>query len=192
MADIKDIEREVIEREWPLDSDGFPHRAAARVVLLNPSNEVYLILGHDVDDPDFRWWFTPGGGIMPGEDARLGAVRELREETGLAAEPESLVGPVLRRRATFRFVGSIRKQDELFFLLQVTQRQAQEIAAGEGRELTALEKNVLDRAAWFTIAELEAEQRRGENVFPRELPKLLRGWIAGWDGTTIEISDISG
>ena len=34
------------------------------------------------------WWFTPGGGLDPGESHRDGAVRELFEETGLRCEAE--------------------------------------------------------------------------------------------------------
>ena len=185
----KDIEREAIAREWPLDEDGFPHRQAARVVLLNPSGEAYLILGHDIDEPAFRWWFTPGGGIEPGESAREAAVRELREETGWAADPERLEGPVLSRQATFRFVGSIRKQDELFFLLRVNRAEAAAVTAGIGRELTALEENVLDRAAWHSPQQLTAAQARGENVFPSCLPELIARWARGWDGELVRLKN---
>lgn len=183
----KDIELEAIAREWPLDEEGFPHRAAARVLLLNPSGEAYLIMGHDIDEPAFRWWFTPGGGIDAGEKVREAAVRELREETGWAADPERLEGPVLSRQATFRFVGSVRKQDELFFLLRVSEAEAAAVSAGIGRELTALEENVLEGAAWHSARQLAALQERGENVFPACLPELIARWARGWDGELVRL-----
>ena len=37
------------------------------------------------------WRSVPGGRVARGEDPRIGAVRELREETGLRVEPAALV-----------------------------------------------------------------------------------------------------
>ncbi|MCI5825661.1 MAG: NUDIX domain-containing protein [Arcanobacterium sp.] len=189
MPNVRDIERDVIAAEWPLDADGVPHRQAARVVVINPEGAIYLILGHDVDDTDYRWWFTPGGGIVAGESPREGAARELREETGLRVNPERFEGPVLQRHATFRFVGSTRRQDEEFFVLRVSAAEVAALDSADGRELTALEEKVLDDRAWWTAAQLEELQQRGENVFPRELAHLLGTWIRGWDGTVIRLTE---
>lgn len=187
MRAAKDIEREVIEREWPLDADGYPHRQAARVVLINPAGETYLIHGHDVDDPNFKWWFTVGGGIMPGESAPAAAVRELAEETGLAAGAERLEGPVLFRQATFRFVGSVRKQDEQFFLLRLSAAEAQAVTEGKHRALTALEQHVLDENGWFSPAQIAALAAVGQYVFPQELASYLHKWLPGWDGVSVSV-----
>lgn len=41
--------------EWPIDDDGFPHRSAGRCIkVFNSHGHVLLILGHDLDMPDYR------------------------------------------------------------------------------------------------------------------------------------------
>lgn len=54
--------------DWPRDSEGYPHRQAARVVLFDARGRLLLAIGHDADDPERQWWFTIGGGIEEGED----------------------------------------------------------------------------------------------------------------------------
>ncbi|MCI6410897.1 NUDIX domain-containing protein, partial [Schaalia hyovaginalis] len=56
--------------EWPLDAEGYPHREAARVLLFDGAGRLLLARGHDADQPGRSWWFTIGGGIMPGEGPR--------------------------------------------------------------------------------------------------------------------------
>jgi 8-oxo-dGTP pyrophosphatase MutT (NUDIX family) len=46
---------------------------------------------------ELRGWELPGGRARPGEDESAALVREVREETGLAVEPEELVGTYVRR-----------------------------------------------------------------------------------------------
>lgn len=177
-----ELVRENIAQEWPEDADGFPHRQAARVLIINPDNQTYLIRGHDYGDDAHCWWFTVGGGICPGEDFRQAAARELREETGLKIEPARLEGPVLFREATFYFALETRKQDEYFFILRVTHAEQQQIDAGIGRELTDLEQEVLEKAYWFTPDQLSEIETQGELVYPLGLAKMLANWVEGWDG----------
>ncbi|MFP7697332.1 NUDIX hydrolase [Trueperella sp. LYQ143] len=170
------------EEEWPLDTDGFPHRQAARCVLFNPEGQIFLILGHDGDDVEHRWWFTPGGGLLDQEDHRSAACRELAEETGLVLDPQRLVGPVLDRRSTFEFTRITRKQDELFFICHITAAEQRIIDERANVNWTALEQEVLDDFRWWDVAELAVIARQGTLVYPVGLADMARHWSAGWDG----------
>ena len=55
-------------------------RPAARVVLLDQANRVFLMHGSDPMRPEKgTWWEIPGGGIEPGETSQEAAARELYE-----------------------------------------------------------------------------------------------------------------
>jgi len=60
--------------------------AAAAVV----SDEAGRVLFHQRTDS--REWALPGGILEPGEQPATGAVREVREETGIVAEAHTLTG----------------------------------------------------------------------------------------------------
>jgi 8-oxo-dGTP pyrophosphatase MutT (NUDIX family) len=67
------------------------HREAARILLLDSQNRIFLMKTHwDPGTGQPPRWLTPGGGRDAGESILQAAVRELREETGLVVEPESL------------------------------------------------------------------------------------------------------
>lgn len=178
-----------LKSEWWRDQDGFPHREAARVVVVDSADLIYLILGHDFSDASHRWWFTVGGGIAAGETSRDGAVRELREETGLVVPSTRLTGPVMRRYATFHFAAETRKQDEDFYLLRVSDAEREVIDSRRDASLTVIEQDLLDDFAWWHPGELEGLESRGEKVYPRGLAGLVAGWLGGWDGSVAEITE---
>jgi 8-oxo-dGTP pyrophosphatase MutT (NUDIX family) len=62
-------------------------RDAVRVVLTDAGGRVLLFHVLTPDEAPDGWWELPGGGIDPGETYLDAAVREVREETGLAPRP---------------------------------------------------------------------------------------------------------
>lgn len=164
--------------DWVLGADGLRFRRAARVLLFDDQDRLLLVRGHDVDRPERSWWFTVGGGIDPGEDARAAAVREVREETGLALDPAALVGPVLTRSAIFDFFAEHCRQDEEFFLARIAEESPD--VAGFARDgWTEAEHDVLDELRWWHLDDLE---RVTVEVFPVGLSALVRPLLGGWDG----------
>lgn len=65
-----------------------PYRPCAGVMLVNRTGQVFV--GQRMD-PTLEAWQMPQGGIDPGEDALTAAVRELGEETGIAADKVELI-----------------------------------------------------------------------------------------------------
>lgn len=65
-----------------------PYRRCVGVVLVNPAGQVFA--GQRIDNPSPAWQM-PQGGIDPGEKPRKAALRELREETGLAPDSVEIV-----------------------------------------------------------------------------------------------------
>lgn len=177
------------DEEWTLGQDGLLERTAARVLMFDPDGRIFLIRGHDSEDPNHRWWFTAGGGLDPDEEPHIGAARELFEETGLDICPSRLIGPVLERTAVFRFTFHDRRQYEKFYLLHVTETEARRVAAWNQDNLTELERDVLDDVAWWDIDAIERAQQNGTHVYPIALADLARTWWQGWDGTIATVDE---
>lgn len=137
-------------------------RESARVILLDDRDHVLLFHGCDPDRPESPFWFTPGGGIDPGETPAQCAVRELREETGLTGVT---LGPLVwRRRARFRFLGQDIDQHEVYFLVRCPRFTVD--TAG----FTPLERAATDGHRWWTLEQMQVESIV---VAPAELPARL-------------------
>ncbi|MEW2289184.1 NUDIX domain-containing protein [Streptomyces sp. NPDC047841] len=91
-------------------------RLAARVLLLDEADRLLLFAGRD-DGDGHTFWYPAGGGCEAGETFEQAAVREIREETGLA---DVALGPeVWRRRAVASWGGRTYDCHERFFLARV-------------------------------------------------------------------------
>ncbi|MFD1719151.1 NUDIX hydrolase [Georgenia deserti] len=171
--------------DWVRGPDGLPYRRAARVILLDAADRVLLVRGHDAGETTRSWWFTVGGGLDAGESPHDGAVREVREETGLEVHPRDLVGPVLTRSAVFDFVRVTCRQDEEFFLARVDSARAVSDAGW-----TMLEREVIDELRWWELDELEDAVAAGTVVYPTTLPRLVRRVAGGWDGSVEHLDEV--
>ena len=70
------------------DLAALPYRPAAGIMLINREGKVFV--GQRLDST-LEAWQMPQGGIDEGEDALTAALRELDEETGIAADKVELV-----------------------------------------------------------------------------------------------------
>jgi 8-oxo-dGTP pyrophosphatase MutT (NUDIX family) len=148
-------------------------RSAVRIVLLDTENNLLLFHTHDVDHPDLgTWWELPGGGIDPGETYLDAAIRELREETGIVAEPAQVGPPTWRRRASFRHRQRRHLQDEVIVALRL-------LIPGpdidESRRLDYEREDYFGFRWWPTPEVLGSSER----FYPGRLPALLGGFLDG-------------
>ena len=146
-------------------------RRAGRVLVVDGSGRVLLLHGYDPARPGEPYWFTVGGGAKPGESLPQAAARELREETGLVAEPGDLGSPVWHEEAEFGFEGTRYRQEQDFFLLRAGPHPDVSTAGMDDEEAA-----VVDGHRWWSVAELESTD---EAFYPVVLPRLLRDLLAG-------------
>ncbi|WP_040736695.1 NUDIX hydrolase [Nocardia tenerifensis] len=161
---------EITERATPAASTGLTvdtTRTTARIVLFDDVGRTLLMRGNDPKTPDVSFWFTVGGVVDPDETLRDAAVRELYDETGYKADPDSLCGPIWRRVAVFPFDGDLIRSEELFFALRVPayEPQAANPAAIERRSITGNK--------WCTAEDIVRLDSSGETVYPYNLDQLL-------------------
>jgi 8-oxo-dGTP pyrophosphatase MutT (NUDIX family) len=141
-------------------------RNTARVLPVDPEGRVLLLHGRDLLRPFGRFWFTIGGAAHEGETLRAAAVREMREEVGIAIDEALLSQPVLEMFIVNTVPGLRIVQDQTFYAVAVP--------AGLRVSLDGmgwLERSTVDNYAWLTPEELEAD---GLVRTDRRLPDVLR------------------
>ncbi|WP_379547529.1 NUDIX hydrolase [Qipengyuania sp. DSG2-2] len=151
------------------DSAPLRLRRAARLFVLDTQGRM-LMFRYDVSDrPPF--WITPGGECDPGESFEDAARRELREETGIIADPGE---QVLRMQPQFKTVeGEPVQGDERFYIVHVDDPQID--TSGH----TELEQQVMKQHRWFTMAEMEDWH---EAIYPADAAALVSGLLTEGTG----------
>lgn len=135
-------------------------------MVLSPDGRVLLQQGHDPYDLSRPpYWFLPGGGIDPGEDAGEALRRELLEECGLR---DLTIGAVLWHQHTaFRFAGIDFDQEEEILLVRVP-----EAVGIRPTALGPLEAAAFLPARWWPLEEIADAT---EVIYPLDLAGRLRG-----------------
>jgi len=148
-------------------------RITARVLLLDPDDRILLIHACDPDDPQHRWWETPGGGVENGETHRDTVIREVAEETGLRL---AHFGRCLWvRESRFRYRGRDHYRREHVYLARVTA-----VTPAVALKPSANEKLGLIERRWWTHADLASCT---DKLLPPNLPDLMGDALAGRIGT---------
>jgi 8-oxo-dGTP pyrophosphatase MutT (NUDIX family) len=141
-------------------------RPAARVLVVDPQNRVLLLRFNHRNGPlaGQVYWATPGGALKLGESWEAAALRELAEETGIAAADPG--APVHARDFPLQMPdGSWVEARERFYLIRVP------VAQMDVGRRTAHEAQVLDRHEWWALDDLA---RTTDIVHPGNLPDILR------------------
>lgn len=141
-------------------------RRAARVLLIDETGRVLLFRGCDPAVPDDKYWFSAGGGIDAGESPRQAAVRELREETGIHADPADFEGPVHQEITEFGFDGKRIRQEQVFFSLRIPRTSI------DTSGFEAMEVATMDSHHWWSLDEL---RDTAQVIYPTNLVSLLDG-----------------
>ena len=143
-------------------------RPAARLIIIDQGDRVLLMCSaHAPDPPNGHVWFTPGGGLDPGESYEEAAARELREETGILAP----VGPcVWVRRHVLRFHEKLIDHREHFYVV----RTEDPTLNFDG--WTDDERMDIGEVRWWSQEEIAGS---GETFAPRNLAGLLPAVLRG-------------
>ena len=143
------------------------HRPTARVLLVNPHDQVFLINTHF--DPELGIeprWLTPGGGIDEGETELEAAVRELFEEPGLRVTANDLGEVFWQTSGEWVWSDGIHFQTytDTIFLLRV------EDFVLDSSSWTPEEHRDIIESRWWNVSELIGS---GERVGPHGLAEHL-------------------
>src|SRR5258707_11140561 len=128
-------------------------RNTARVLPVDPEGRVLLLHGWAPRRPLERFWFTIGGATEHDEELRAAGVREMREEVGITLDEELLGEPIHTASTEFTWAGMHFMQDQTFYAVALPSDVP---VSFDGMEW--LERATVDKHAWLTPEELEAEE----------------------------------
>ena len=144
-------------------------RPTVRVLLLDPDDRILLLRFHDARLNGSKvFWATVGGGLDPGEGLVEGALREIREETGLT---DIELGPVVWKDDVVIVVDG----EPVFFREQYIVARTHSVSLSSA-EWTDLEKSVITTVRWWTVDEIRnAEEQIYPELLGEWLPEILSG-----------------
>jgi 8-oxo-dGTP pyrophosphatase MutT (NUDIX family) len=156
-------------------------RRSARVLLVDDLGRLLLLCYlRNPSQPDLGTiWFTPGGGVLDGETLAETAVRELREEIGLAVAPEALGEPVAftAGQADLGWANGWFRDDFFFH-----RTSSHIVATGE---LEEFERRALVGHRWWSLTELVSTE---QSIVPLRAAPLLADLLAGHrPGSPVEL-----
>lgn len=132
------------------------------MLLIDEAERVLLVRVQDGGAP---WWWTPGGGIEPGETDDEAAHREIAEETGLTS---FALGPcVWTRRHTGTLRGRPFDQQERIYLATVRHFTPRPRPNGPP-------EHAATDMRWWSVDELD---RTTDRLTPGDLPTHLRALL---------------
>jgi 8-oxo-dGTP pyrophosphatase MutT (NUDIX family) len=148
-------------------------REVVRLIVVDAEERVLLFCIREPLYPEEgTCWELPGGGIDSGETYVTAALRELREETGIIAEPKQVGRPIWSRRATFRHAGERRLQNEVVVIVRLDVSRPE---IDEAEQLADEQETYLG-FLWWSVREVEAS---AERFYPGSLQKYVRRALEG-------------